>query len=107
VQIADFGTDYTGIGWLTLVLPLALLIAVIIWWRITWRRGSATAVETFVDAAPGVAAKPTTTTKGQDVAPAVVPLLPAATLLPLWLALAVTLAVIVLWWWQKTRRAPS
>lgn len=107
MQIADFGTNYTGIGWLTLVVPVGLLIAVIFWWRITWRRGSAAAVDTFVDAAPGVSAKPTTTTEGQDLAPALVPLLPAASLLSIWVLVAVALAVVVLWWWQTTRRAPS
>ncbi|MGD0981227.1 MAG: hypothetical protein ABR946_07070 [Solirubrobacteraceae bacterium] len=39
LQVADFGTDYTGIGWLTLVLPLALLFTVVAWWHLTYRRG--------------------------------------------------------------------
>jgi uncharacterized membrane protein len=37
VQIADFGTNYTGIGWLTLVVPLGLLFAVVAWWHATYR----------------------------------------------------------------------
>jgi cbb3-type cytochrome oxidase subunit 3 len=39
LQLADFGTDYTGIGWLTLALPLALLFMVVAWWNLTYRRG--------------------------------------------------------------------
>jgi|GEM_PF-5863045 uncharacterized membrane protein YhaH (DUF805 family) len=39
LQLADFGTDYTGIGWLTLVFPLALLFTVVAWWNLTYRRG--------------------------------------------------------------------
>jgi hypothetical protein len=111
VQIADFGTNYSGIGWITLVLPLVLLIIVIAWWRVSWSHGSSEAVDTFVESAPGTAATPTkretTTTGGGDVAPVLVPIVPAAVLLPLGLAIAVAFAVVVLWWWQRARRVPS
>jgi hypothetical protein len=110
VQIADFGTNYGGVGWLTLLVPLGLLIIVIVWWRVSWSRGSSEAVETFVESAPGTAATPTTretTIGGGDAAPLIVPIVPAAVLLPLGLAIGVALAVVILWWWQRTRRATS
>jgi hypothetical protein len=110
VQIADFGTNYGGVGWLTLLVPLGLLIIVVAWWRLSWSRGSSEAVETFVESAPGTAATPTTresTTRPGDAAPVIVPIVPAAVLLPLGFAIAVALAVVALWWWQRTRDAPS
>jgi MFS superfamily sulfate permease-like transporter len=108
VPIADFGTNYTGIGWLTLVLPLLLLLIVIVWWRVSWGRGSTRQADVAqaTEAAPG-----TTTPAGRkkpsagDAAPAVVPLLPAAKLLPLGVAVAVAVAIVVLWLWHTTRRA--
>lgn len=103
MQIADFGTNYSGIGWLTLVVPLGLLIIVIASWRTAWGRGSASQADELFDASGGspAANKPT------DVAPVLVPLLPAAKLLPIGFALALTVAVVVLWWWHTTRRASS
>jgi hypothetical protein len=103
VQIADFGTNYTGIGWITLVLPIGLLILVVIWWRTAWGRGSADQADEFFEASGGSPAA----NKPSDAAPAVVPLLPAATLLPLWLALAAAVVVAALWWRHMTRRAES
>jgi threonine/homoserine/homoserine lactone efflux protein len=39
VQFADAGTNDTGAGWMTLVLPLALLAVVFaFWWRALKRR---------------------------------------------------------------------
>lgn len=39
-MIADFGTDYTAIGWLTLVLPVGFVAAVaVLLWRAIKRDG--------------------------------------------------------------------
>jgi len=102
VPFADFGTDYGGIGWLTLVLPLFLLALVIVWWRISWGRGSAAPPDVTQQGGgqAGARKKPS----AGDASPALVPLLPAARLLPLALVLVVALAVAVLWWWHATRR---
>jgi hypothetical protein len=35
--LADFGTDYTDVGWLTIVLPLVVLALVIGWWNLMYR----------------------------------------------------------------------
>jgi hypothetical protein len=91
-------------------VPLGLLIIVIAWWRVSWSRGSSEAVETYVESAPGTAATPTTresTTSAGDAAPVIAPIVPAAVLLPLGLAIAVALAVVALWWWQRTRGTPG
>ncbi|MGD0196343.1 MAG: hypothetical protein ABSC56_00355 [Solirubrobacteraceae bacterium] len=37
-MIADFGTNYTGIGWLTVVVPLGFLVIVVGLWVRAFRR---------------------------------------------------------------------
>jgi len=37
--IADFGTNYTGIGWLTLVVPVGFLGIVVALWVRAFKRG--------------------------------------------------------------------
>jgi hypothetical protein len=100
VQIADFGTDYTGIGWLTVVLPLAVLALIVAWWHFVYRRGRRHDPEQ-------PAARVTNATEKKSASHAVVPLLPAFRLFSLEVAIALTLAVIVLWVWHATRRAQS
>jgi hypothetical protein len=100
LPIADFGTNYSGIGWITIVIPLVVLALVVAWWHLTWRRGRRSGDEQ--PAAPVVAKS-----KGKKSAShAVVPLLPAARLLPVGFAVALTLVVLVLWW-HGMRRAQS
>jgi hypothetical protein len=104
VSIADFGTDYTGIGWLTVVLPLALLAGIVVWWRLSWRRGGSPEAPEQ----PAPAAKAGAKAGGKKSATqAVVPILPAFRVLPVGVAIALTLAVVVLWLWHGTRRAQS
>ncbi len=58
VQIADFGTDYTGIGWLTLIGPLVVLALIVVWWRSAWRRGAGESIaETVTPTRPAKSAK--------------------------------------------------
>jgi hypothetical protein len=112
MPIADFGTNYTGIGWLTLVLPLALLIIVVVWWRIAWSKGSANAPDVPHQAGglPSTATPPQSGAVNKPTsgdAAAFVPLLPLSRVLPLGIALAISAAIVVAWWWYTTRRAPS
>jgi VIT1/CCC1 family predicted Fe2+/Mn2+ transporter len=89
--LADFGANYTGIGWLTLVLPIGFLAIVIaLLYRAYKRDGGAPAAEG-------------NETGGFSDSAAFLPLLPVF-MLPLELALALTAVVVVLWW-HTTRRA--
>jgi hypothetical protein len=103
--IADFGTNYSGIGWLTLVLPLLLLIIVVAWWRLAWHRSSTDSAEIAETPAAQTSGDPGPGPGVRDIAPAVVPLVPGAVLLPLGFAIALTVAVIAFWWWHAMRRA--
>jgi hypothetical protein len=95
-QFADFGADYTGIGWLTVVLPLALLAFVVALWFRAYRRDGGEPSDTPVASGNSEGSSRTDSAM-------LLPLLPAF-MLPLALALALTVVVAVLWW-HTTRRA--
>lgn len=96
-QIADFGADYTGIGWFTVVLPLALVAIVVALWARAYKRDGGAPSDTPV--ASGRSEEGSRTTDSAVL----LPLVPAL-MLPLALALALTVVVAVLWW-HTTRRA--
>ena len=104
MTLADFGTDYTGIGWITLVLPIALLVPD--------HRLVAPRVATRPDSersGAGVPTAPAASGKkqrgGGKSSHALLPVLPAFRMLPLGVAIALTLTAVAVWVWHATRRA--
>ena len=91
--LADFGANYTGIGWLTVALPLGFLAIVVTLLYLAYKRdGGAPAAAPNADQG-----------RGASDSAVILPLLPVF-MLPLALALALTAVVLVLWW-HSTRRA--
>jgi cbb3-type cytochrome oxidase subunit 3 len=96
LPLADFGSDTTAAGWMTVVLPLVVL-AVVFALRARARSGAGD------DATP----QPPSPRSDPPALQAVAPVLPAA-VLPVSLVLALVLAlalaaVVAAAWWRRTR----
>ena len=100
LPLADFGSDTTAAGWMTVVLPLFVLAVVFAFWYRALRAGARAGAGD--DATP----QPPLPRNDPPALQVVAPVLPAA-LLPVSLALALGLAlgaVVAVVWWRRTRR---
>jgi heme/copper-type cytochrome/quinol oxidase subunit 2 len=101
LPLADFGSDTTAAGWMTVVLPLVVLAVVFaLWYRALRARARSGAGD---DATP----QPPSPRSDPPALQAVAPVLPAA-VLPVSLVLALVLAlalaaVVAAAWWRRTR----